>query len=124
LISQEETFLHVLSCADEPATDHCSSALSNLLSSLRKIGTPKKIIEAIKHGFKHWLNSTTQVHALTVGQLVSTATLLTTAFHKQFVYKRFVKNLDVINDLHQIVSLLGAELGLFGPSESYLVVWP
>jgi hypothetical protein len=80
----EESFLHVLSCSAVSAIAHRSSALSHLLSSLKQIGTPPKIITAFEHGFQHWMASSTRIHAPTAGQLGSTAALLTTAFHEQF----------------------------------------
>jgi hypothetical protein len=59
----EESFLHVLSCSDVSAIAHRSSALSHLLSSLKQIGTPPKIITAFEHGFQHWMASSTRIHA-------------------------------------------------------------
>jgi hypothetical protein len=80
----KESFLHVLSCCDTLAMDHRSSALSHLLSSLKQIDTPTKIIAALEHGFQHWITPPTSIHAPSAGQLGSSAALLRSAFHTQF----------------------------------------
>lgn len=81
----EETFRHVLSCPAETTASHRSLALSTLLISLKQIGTPSSITEAIAHGFHSWPAAPhTWVHALTAGQLGSTAAHLTIAFMNNF----------------------------------------
>jgi hypothetical protein len=81
---EEETFIHVLSCADGSTANHHDLAQAQLTSSLNHIGTPKQIIEAIEHGFKNWLHPIHPVRAPMAGQLGSIVALLMIAFHEQF----------------------------------------
>lgn len=80
-----ESFSHVLSCCDPSAATNCDSAFTQLMTALSNIKTPLLIIEAIKHGTKHWLDpGSIRVRALTAGSLHPGDTLLTTAFQEQF----------------------------------------
>jgi hypothetical protein len=80
-----ESFSHVLSCCDPSAATDRDSAFTQLMTALSNIKTPLLIIEAIKHGTKHWLDpGSIRVRALTAGSLHPGDTLLTTAFQEQF----------------------------------------
>jgi hypothetical protein len=78
----EESFHHLLTCPDSSMVDCRVAALDNLLTSLKAIGTPNQIVDALKHDFQSW-DMVSHPVALTAGQLGASATLLTTAFHEQ-----------------------------------------
>jgi ribonuclease HI len=80
----DKTFLHVFSCPDKSATSHRTLAQKQLIFALKNIGTPQQIVDAMEHGFRHWINPTQPVRSPTAGRLGAVAALLTTAFHEQF----------------------------------------
>jgi hypothetical protein len=80
----DETFLHVFSCPDGSATSHRTLAQKQLISTLKNIGTPQQIVDAIDHGFQHWIHPAQPVRSSMAGRLGVVAALLTTAFHEQF----------------------------------------
>jgi hypothetical protein len=77
----EESFHHLLTCPDYSMVDCQVVALDTFLTSLKAIGTPNQIIDALKHGFQSW-DMVSHPVAFTAGQLGASATLLTTAFHE------------------------------------------
>ncbi len=81
---ENETFLHVFSCPDRSATSHRTLALKQLTLAFKNIGTPQQIVDAIDHGFRHWIHPTQPVRSPTAGRLGAVAALLTTAFQEQF----------------------------------------
>jgi hypothetical protein len=83
-----ESFSHVLSCCDPSAATNHESAFAQFMTALSNTQSPLPIIEAVKHGTKHWLDpGSNRVRALTAGSLHPGDTLLTTAFQTISQYR-------------------------------------
>lgn len=83
----EESLQHLFTCRHEQATTHRLQAFDNFHKTLRAIGTPLPVIDAIIHGFTQWTRDPTQiqVRALTAGSLRGPDAVLTSAFREQFI---------------------------------------
>jgi hypothetical protein len=64
---------------------HRQDRLKEFFNDLDKAGTPIPIVQAIRHGFSHWLQdpASIDIRSLTAGSLQAPDAVLTTAFNEQ-----------------------------------------